>query len=183
MNEGNENKQENIMGENNTQQKTTRVKKVLGEEITQEEIQAGELDQLELLQEVYKSATTGMQAIEVIRPLAKDKAFKSMLFQQYNSYKSLSKEVELKAANEGFDLRSSNIINKAMMYGSVLLNTINDRTNSKLAEIMIQGINMGIISLVKVTNSLDADLQIDQNLSNKLMEMFQNNISAFKAYL
>lgn len=182
MNELHENKQ-NIMQDNETQQKVTRVRKVLGEEISQEEIQAGELDQLELLQEVYKGATTGMQSIEVIRPMAKDKAFKNMLFRQYNEYKSLSKEIELQAANQGYDLRPSNIINKAMMYGTVLFNTMNDRTNSKLSEIMIQGINMGIISLVRVTNSLDADLQIDQTLSNKLMQMYQNNLEAFKAYL
>lgn len=183
MNELNENKQENITDNPQEQQKTTRVKKVLGEEITQEEIQAGELDQFELLQEVYKGATTGMQSIEIIRPMVKDKAFKNMLFRQYNDYKSLSKEIELQAANEGYDLRASNIMNKAMMYGSVLLNTINDRTNSKFAEIMMQGINMGIISLVKVINNIDADLQINQTFSNRIMGMYQNNLDSFKAYL
>jgi len=36
---------------------------------------------------------------------------KSILFHQYNSYKSLSKELEMKAANDGYDLRAATIIN------------------------------------------------------------------------
>lgn len=178
-----ENIKEDILQDAQTQQRASRVKKVLGEEITQEEIQAGELDQLELLQQTYKGATTEMHSIEVIRPLIKDKAFKNMLFQHYNGYKTLSKEIELAAASDGYDLRPSNIINKAMMFGTVFFNTISDKTNSKLAEIMIQNINMGIINLVRVINTLNADLQIDQTFPNKLMEMYQNNIQALNAHL
>ncbi len=178
-----ENIKDDIIQDAQTQQRASRVKKVLGEEITQEEIQAGELDQLELLQQAYKGATTEMHSIEIIRPLIKDKAFKNMLFQHYNGYKTLSKEIELAAASEGYDLRPANIINKAVMFGSVLFSTISDKTNSKLAEIMIQNINMGIVNLVRVINGLNADLQIDQTFSNKLMDMYQNNVEALKTHL
>ena len=89
----------------------------------------------------------------------------------------------MQAATQGYDLKPSNILNKAVMYGSTLLNTIADRSTGKLAEIMIQGINMGIISLLKVTNNIDAELQIDFSMSDKLMQMLQNNLESLKAYL
>ena len=42
---------------------------------------------------------------------------------------------------------------------------------------------MGIISLLKVTNNIDAELQIDFSMSDKLMQMLQNNLESLKAYL
>ncbi len=161
----------------------TRLKKVMGEEIEQEEIDAGMLDQMELLQEVYKNATVGMQSIEIVRPMVKDKALKSILFRQYNSYKALAKELELQAATEGYDLRSATFFSKVMMYSGLIMNTISDRSSSKLAEIMIQGLNMGIISLVKVKNSLDPAAKVDLTFADKLMDMLHNNIEALKPYL
>ena len=184
MSEVQENKQQNMeMNQESSQQSTTRLKKVLNEEFSSEEIQAGELEQLEVLQETYKIATVGMQSIEIIRPMVKDKALKNILFRQYNNYKAFAKEIELQAATQGYDLKPSNILNKAVMYGSTLLSTIADRSTGKLAEIMIQGINMGIISLLKVTNNIDAELQIDFSMSDKLMQMLQNNLESLKAYL
>ncbi|MDD4316437.1 MAG: hypothetical protein PHC84_04690 [Clostridia bacterium] len=167
-------KKQQSQNELNENLQSTRLKKVLDEEITPEEISAGELDQLELLQEVYKSATQGMQSVEVIRPMIKDKALKSILFRQYNSYKALTKEIELQAATNGYDLRASTFLNKAMMYGSLLLNTITDRSSSKLAEVMIQGINMGIISLVKVKNNIDPDIKVDMTFADKLMDILRS---------
>lgn len=148
-----------------------------------EEIQDGELEQFELLQEVYKNCTLGMQSIEIVRPMVKDKSMKSILFHQYNSYKSLSKELEMRAANDGYDLRAATIMNKAVMYGGVLLNTITDRSSSKLAEIMIQGINLGIISSIKLTNSIGDNSKTDISFSTRLMEMLENNLDALKVFL
>lgn len=174
-------KKQNQNEEESIQQ--TRLKKVLDEEVTPEEMEAGQLDQLELLQEIYKTATQGMQSVEIIRPMVKDKALKSILFRQYNGYKALTKEIELQSANEGFDLRSSSFFTKAMMYGSLLMNTVSDRSSSKLAEVMIQGLNMGIISLVKVKNNIDPEVKVDLTFADKLMDMLHNNIEALKPYL
>ncbi|MFW5779877.1 MAG: hypothetical protein ACOCWI_00285 [Bacillota bacterium] len=165
------------------EQIASRVNKVLEEELSNEEMQPGDIVELELLQETYKVATMGMQSVEVIKPMVKEKALKNLLFKQFNSYKSLAKEIELKAIHNGFDLKPANIINKAMMYGNMLINTINDRSASKLAEMMIQGINMGIISITKVTNNIDSELNIDMSLTNKLMGMLNNNLENLKVYL
>jgi hypothetical protein len=115
--------------------------------------------------------------------MVKDKALKSILFRQYNSYKALAKELELQAATEGYDLRSATFFSKVMMYSGLIMNTISDRSSSKLAEIMIQGLNMGIISLVKVKNSLDPAAKVDLTFADKLMDMLHNNIEALKPYL
>ena len=80
----------------------TRVNKVLDEELDESEANIEELD---LLQEIYKVATMGMQSVEVIKPMVREKALKNLLFKQFNAYKALSKEIELKAAQNGFDLK------------------------------------------------------------------------------
>lgn len=182
MNQAQETNQQQTEPIEEKEQKT-RLKKVLNEEFSMQEIQDGELEQLELLQEVYKNCTLSIQSIEIVRPMVKDKPMRNMLFSQYNSYKALAKEIEMQAATNGYDLHAANIINKAMMYGGLLLNTIIDRSASKLAEIMIQGINLGIISMVKVTNNIDEQTNIDVSLSNKLMDMLENNINALKPFL
>ena len=63
------------------------------------------------------------------------------------------------------------------------MNTISDKSNSKIAEMMLQGTNMGIIEGVKLRNQYpDLDKPV-QNILNEFGQFQQNNVEQLKKYL
>jgi len=130
---------------------------------------------------VYKNCKIGMESIRAIKPQVEDNALKNLFSKQYRGYETLSKEVELQATKDGSDLENPSIISKAMLWGGVMINTLTDKSTTKIAEIMIQGINMGIISLTRLQNNLQEER--NDKLIVKLINQYHNNIEVLKAYL
>ena len=66
---------------------------------------------------------------------------------------------------------------------SIEMNIISDKSNSKIAEMMLQGTNMGIIEGVKLRNQYpDLDKPV-QNILNEFVQFQQNNVEQLKKYL
>lgn len=179
-----ENVQENVQESISAQQGTTRNEKL--QKVMQEcenssscEIKGNETWSIE---EVYKTTKLGMTATEILRPFSNDKGFRNLLMRQYSEYSNLAKEIEIYAAGRNVELKENNIINKAMMFISATLNTLKDKSNSKLSEIMIQGINMGIIRVTKVQNSL-SDRNENNQFADRMMNMLQQNLEDMKLFL
>ena len=63
------------------------------------------------------------------------------------------------------------------------MNTINDKSNSHIAEILIQGNTMGIVECQKLINhNPDAEDKV-KNVLHEFMSFSQNNIEKMKEYL
>ncbi len=134
------------------------------------------------LQEVYKNATVGMESIEILRPLSSDKGFRNVLIKQYKSYSQIAKDIELYAEQNNIELDEPSLFAKGMMYLTTTVNTLKDKSASKLAEIMIQGINMGIISLIKVINKA-SDEGRENSFAEDMLKVLQNNLEEMKLFL
>lgn len=189
MNNTSKEKNQNLNQNQNEDQQNqfqglSKLKKILGQEVPSDELNAQELDTCEMLQEIYRNTTAGMYSVETIKPYVKDKELRKLLFNQFNAYKKLSKEIELEAANQELDIKPINIMAKFMMTSGTFFNTLGDKSSSKIAEIMLQGIDMGIISCIKLINGIGQDnTNIDLSLAKKTLELFQNNFEQLKAYL
>ena len=82
-----------------------------------------------------------------------------------------------------FRSKELNPMQKAMGWMSIEMNTISDKSNSKIAEMMLQGTNMGIIEGVKLRNQYpDLDKPV-QNILNEFVQFQQNNVEQLKKYL
>lgn len=134
------------------------------------------------LQEIYKNAVLGMESVEDLRPLSADRGFRNLLLKQYGRYAAVAKDVELYAAEHGVELDDPSIFAKGMMKMSTMWNTMRDRSNSKLAEIMVQGINMGIISITKVINRL-SDEHRSNEYADRMQRLLQENLNEMKLFL
>ena len=76
-----------------------------------------------------------------------------------------------------------NPMQKAMGWMGVEMNTIADKSNSKIAELMIQGTNMGIIEGVKLLNqNPEADDEV-KNVLNEFIKFQENTVEQLKKYL
>ena len=136
----------------------------------------------EELQEIYRNAVLGMESVEILRPISNDRGFRNLLLKQYRRYSTVAKEMELYAAERGEDLNDPSLFAKGMMHFTTAINTLTDKSNSKLAEIMVQGINMGIISIMKIINRL-SDEGRSNKYADKMLELMQENLNEMKLFL
>lgn len=133
----------------------------------------------ELIEEVYKGAQMGVESIDIIKNYVEDRPMLNILNNQKREYQALVDEIEQESASENLNLQETKPMDKAKLWGGVILNTIKDRSTGKIAEIMMQGTNMGIISLTKATNRTDETTPH----ANRLMNIYKNSLETYKIYL
>ena len=139
---------------------------------------------LNILDEVNKGATMGMDAISYVSEKAEDNDFKKVLDTEYNKYKDISNRV-----NNLYDNYSSkephetNAMNKMMTWYGIQMKTMVDDTTSKLSELLMQGTNMGIIEgrrLLNQNQNIESDVK---NILNDFVVMQEDSVETLKKYL
>lgn len=139
---------------------------------------------LNILDEVNKGATMGMDAISYVSEKAKDGDFKNVLDVEYNKYKKISNRVnELYSNYSSKDPHETNAMNKMMTWYGIQMKTMTDSTTSKLSELLMQGTNMGIIEgrrLLNQNNDIAPDVE---NILNDFVTMQEDSVETLKKYL
>lgn len=140
-------------------------------------------DNINTLDELNKGATMGMDAIKFLLDKVKSKKFKKVLEKQYAEYEAISNKV-----NEIYEKYSSkkphetNIVSKMMTWYGIEMKTMVDESDSKIADLLLQGTNMGIIEGRKLLNNKKVDKDI-----NKLLDTFvklqEEYVEILKKYL
>lgn len=144
-----------------------------------------ENNNLNVLDEVNKGATMGMDAIDVISEKTKDADLKETLRVEYNKYKNISQRVNniYSHYNTNKEPHETNAMNKMMTWYGVQMRTIKDDTPSKLSELLMQGTNMGIIEgrrLLNHNTRIDEDVK---NVLNDFVVMQEDSIETLKKFL
>lgn len=103
-------------------------------------------NEINVLDELSKGACMGMDAIHFIMSKVKDNKLKKELNTQYEKYKSIHDKIcKLYPEYSEKKPHETNAMNKAMTWYGIEMKTLVDSTTSKLAELLMQGTNMGII--------------------------------------
>ena len=139
---------------------------------------------LNILDEVNKGATMGMDAISFVSEKASDKQFKEVLDTEYNKYKDISERVnDLYSNYSDKEPHETNTMNKMMTWYGIQMKTMTDDTTSKLSELLMQGTNMGIIEGRRLLNhNTDAATDV-KNILNDFVVMQEDSIETLKKYL
>ena len=136
-----------------------------------------------ILNELNKGIKMGMDSISNVSEKVQDDRFKQDLKYQYDEYNKILNEVNNELTNYEEFPKELNPMQKAMGWMGVEMNTLTDKSNSKIAELMIQGTNMGIIEGVKLLNqNPDADKDVKETL-NKFVKFQENTVEQLKKYL
>lgn len=136
-----------------------------------------------ILNELNKGIKMGMDSISTVSEKVQDDRFKKDLKYQYDKYNEILNKVNDELDNYNDFPKELNPMQKAMGWMSIQFNTLDDKSNSKISEMMLQGINMGIIEGVKLLNH---NPDTDENIKNILYEfiIFQENTAEqLKKYL
>ncbi len=139
---------------------------------------------LNILDEVNKGATMGMDAISYVSEKVKDNQFKKVLDTEYNKYKDISNRVNALYSNYSTkEPHETNAMTKMMTWYGIQMKTITDDTTSKLSELLMQGTNMGIIEgrrLINQNNKIEPDVK---NILNDFVVMQEDSVETLKKYL
>ena len=136
-----------------------------------------------ILNELNKGIKMGMDSISNVSEKVQDDRFKQDLKYQYDEYNKILNEVNDELTNYDDFPKEINPMQKAMSWMGVEMNTMMDKSNSKIAELMIQGTNIGIIEGVKLLNqNPDADDEV-KNVLNKFIKFQENTVEQLKKYL
>ena len=142
-------------------------------------------ENLNILDEVNKGATMGMDAISYISEKVEDDTFKQVLDGEYNKYKDISRRVNniYETYTEEKEPHETNTMTKMMTWYGIQMKTMADDTTSKLSELLMQGTNMGIIEgrrLINQNPGADKDVK---NVLHDFVTMQEDSIETLKKYL
>ena len=136
------------------------------------------------LNAISQNIRTAVQSIEDIIPKVEDDAFVSELSKQQDEYSCLAKECEVFAKAEKIEnLKDNNWIEKAKLWASVNMSTITDNSNRKIAELMLIGTFMGIITCLKDKHDHKGVSKELDEIIDKLYNFERENIDRLLPYL
>ena len=106
----------------------------------------------ELLQAVYKNAKMGKETLTTVIGKTKNEQVRAELTSQLESYHGFESEARNKLMQMSQNPNEPSVMAKIPADISIKMSTLMDSSDSKIAEIMIDGYNMGIIELQKSLN-------------------------------
>ena len=119
--------------------------------------------EIDVLDELNKGACMGMDAIKFVLDKVSKKDLKDLLEKQYEEYKSISDRIcNMYPEYSKKEPKETNAMNKVMTWYGIEMKTMMDSTDSKLAELIMQGTNMGIIEGRRLLNHKETNEEIDE---------------------
>ena len=139
---------------------------------------------LNILDEVNKGATMGMDAISYVSEKVEDDDFKNVLETEYTKYQKISQRVnDLYSQYSDKEPHETNAMNKMMTWYGIQMKTMTDNTTSKLSELLMQGTNMGIIEGRRLLNENEDISPNVRNILNDFVVMQEDSVETLKKYL
>ena len=136
-----------------------------------------------LLTSIYQNVQTALQSLDNIMKTVKCDALAAEISKQEGEYNIISEECEMIAKSEDIDIKDNNIFEKIRLWGSIKMSTISDKSTSHIAQMLLIGTFMGVITCLKdQSDHAGADEEI-LNLLSKLLKLEEANIESLKTYL
>ena len=140
-------------------------------------------ENINALDEISKGTCMKMDATKDIIDKIEEKEFKKLVEDQYKEYEKIKKEIDdIYDEFSDKEPHETNAMNKAMTWSSINMKTMNDTSTSKIAEILLQGTNMGIIEGRKILNNKNIDKKIHK-IIEEYVDIQEKYVEKLKKYL
>jgi len=139
--------------------------------------------EIKALDELNKGSCMGVDAIDFILDKVQDEEFKKVLTDQKDEYEKLTDKIgHLYKEFSDKEPHETGAMTKAMTWSNVEMRTLTDHSNSKIAELMLQGTNMGIIEGRRLLNHKSGNEKVD-NIISEYVNMQEKFVEILKKYL
>ena len=140
-------------------------------------------NEVNVLDELNKGACMGCDAIHFIMDKVEDASLKQELNRQYEKYKEISNKIErLYPEYSNKEPHETSAMNKAMTWYGIEMKTFMDDSTSKIAELLLQGTNMGIIEGRRLLNHKGTDSEVHA-LVQEYVAMQEDAVEKLKTFL
>lgn len=115
-------------------------------------------ENINALDELNKGASMGIDAVNITLERIKEKKMKNIVSSLLKEYEATIKNVnEIYSEYNKGEPKETSFMNKVMTNNAIKMNLNMDENDSKIAEMLIQGINMGIIEGRRLLNNKNID--------------------------
>ena len=140
-------------------------------------------NEINVLDELSKGACMGRDAIHFILDKVEDDALKTELNNQYHKYEKIFNEIKkLYPEYSEKEPHETNTMNKVMTWYGIEMKTFADNSTSKIAELLLQGTNMGIIEGRRLLNHKHTDENVNR-LVKEYVDMQEDAVEKLKEFL
>ena len=139
--------------------------------------------EVDAIDNVYKNAHIALQSIADVLKMTDDECFKRELKDEYDGYEKAVGEVATFMKEKGLQPKEINPIKKAMLWTSINMNAMTDKSTSHLADMMLKGTIMGISELMQLLSrdrgSLSEETREKIKILLDLEEGYEQNLKTF----
>ncbi len=143
------------------------------------------MTELEFYRELYKNADTGYDAISILMPKTTDEKLRHDMALHMDGYRYFARLAKEKINDAHEDAKKENPLVQIPARIGMMMHTVMDRSTSHMAELMINGSNMGIIDMTKNLNRMKEKENTEeaQEVCQRVIDFEQDNIKRMKKYI
>lgn len=141
------------------------------------------MQEIEILKEISKDSKMGMDSITMVNKKVQDEKFKKLLNSQHDEYQNIFDRTQELLVQHDKKIEDVPTMQKMMGWVGIQMNTMNDKSNSQLSELLIQGNDMGVIKGTKLLNSSNFTTPEIENLLSDFVRLQEKNIDDLKKFL
>ena len=138
---------------------------------------------VEFLNKIYENATMGGESVSMLVEKVKDKDVLLELQRQHSEYTKIAGDTVKALSKEKAIPKEQSPISKIGLWSGVQMNTLTDRSNDKIAEMMIQGSTMGIIDLSRLMKEYSDISEDYRKIGQELIKLEEDGSQRMKQFL
>ena len=136
------------------------------------------------LDAIYKNAKMGADSIINLLPKVEDDAMRSLMTAQLDGYERYAACAARALKKKGVEPREENIMTRFSAKMGMAFNTMLDSTGTHIAEMMLEGSNMGIVDLTRLLNHYSPTQDSEAvRLAREVVRFEEGNLEQLKRYL
>ena len=137
----------------------------------------------DLLEEVYRATQMGLEGIRAVTPKIEDTQLKKEIRREEAVYQKFVSRAEEMLAAKGAIPQTHDGVKKAMLWGSVQMNTLMDSSPEHMAELLINGTTTGIVDMTKKIGELGDSDAGARRLAEDFINFEEKSVEQLKKYL
>ena len=141
------------------------------------------MQEIEILKEISKDSKMGMDSINMVGEKVQDEKFQKLLDEQHNEYQNIFDRTQEILKQHSETIEDVPAMQKMMGWMGIQMNTMKDKSNSQLSELLIQGNDMGIVKGHKLLNNNEFTTPEIKNLLSDFVRLQEKNIDDLKKWL
>lgn len=143
------------------------------------------MNDLEFFEQLYKDADTGYDAISILMPKVSDRHLRHDMALHMDGYRHFSRLAHEKLTDAHRTPKKEKAIARVPARVGMMMHTMFDTSTGHMAELMINGSNMGILAMHKNLNRLReaGGAEEAEDICKKVIDFEQDNIKRMNQYL